>query len=701
MSRQRRPVRSHQNADRDFGVSSRRAQEQTAVEPAGLPRAPARAPSSGSGADLGLWARHLAGSVGGMDAGEAFEQAASGGGGLPFQKEMEDAFGADLSGVKATRGQKETLDGIGAKAATDGERVAFADASPDKKTVAHEVAHVMQKRAGGGQGVRGKLSSAGDASEREADQVADVVAAGGPAPAVAGGLGGAGVLREENESSPDQDHCQEVLTPWGTAPKEAPLIGELLGHLGNTNLRVPIAFDQTIELGGASATLGVELDVPATAGQEQGVTGKVTLVTTGDNVQGRSSFDFATGEVGVGASIFGAGLDLTHGPDALTMAAKLDVLGAIFGDIDAIITRRTKGALKLSLSGGGGATAVWANQPGATPRITAMSANIGADLMLDPVAVAKTWQQEIKAAELAASTPEEEKEEHADGMNDMPGRDLKTSTDAKVTIGGADWTLTLSTDLLRQKMGGGAAFTVDTKEGADGQLETTTAKTSAHVTVAVGPIHLKITVWDDQGVAIGSPKERKELGDAVFTLALDEAFAAAGKEPTSLQDQQAMAQRINRRYRARMKHWMKQAKKRVSSVVKETDTGIEVTEYDVANLHIPMPVAEKRVPYVEHTAADSWVLERNFLSFVKTDPVRKRINGWVTRTGNIAMESPEDGAQWGQDRRGMDWAKKMGDHAKVIELADRILAADGVPKRVRDSAAKDKRKAEQALKKRR
>jgi len=59
---------------------------------------------------------------------------------------MERAFHADLSQVRAWTGRGSELAGLGAFAAASREEVAFRSATPDRFTVAHEVAHVLQFR---------------------------------------------------------------------------------------------------------------------------------------------------------------------------------------------------------------------------------------------------------------------------------------------------------------------------------------------------------------------------------------------------------------------------------------------------------------------------------------------------------------------------------------------------------------------------
>jgi hypothetical protein len=98
-------------------------------------------------------------------------------GDLPFRPEMEAAFGRDLSAVRAST-EPAAMASLGAEAATLGDRVAFASATPDRRLVAHELTHVVQNQGGGGIASRGVLSDRGSAAEREAEAVADRVASG-------------------------------------------------------------------------------------------------------------------------------------------------------------------------------------------------------------------------------------------------------------------------------------------------------------------------------------------------------------------------------------------------------------------------------------------------------------------------------------------------------------------------------------------
>src|SRR5688572_29740814 len=84
--------------------------------------------------------------------GEAFAQATDGASReVPHRSEMERAFGESFAGVRAYTGEGASagLDALGARAAAQGETVAFRDAEPSKELVAHELTHVVQGRRGG------------------------------------------------------------------------------------------------------------------------------------------------------------------------------------------------------------------------------------------------------------------------------------------------------------------------------------------------------------------------------------------------------------------------------------------------------------------------------------------------------------------------------------------------------------------------
>lgn len=119
--------------------------------------------------------------------GHAFDTASSGpASALPHRERMEAAFGQSFAGVSAHVGTTQTRRGLarlGARAAAHGDRVAFADADPSMADVAHELAHVVQQRAGGSAvQCASRVSGPGDRAEQAAERAAAAVVDGGPLP---------------------------------------------------------------------------------------------------------------------------------------------------------------------------------------------------------------------------------------------------------------------------------------------------------------------------------------------------------------------------------------------------------------------------------------------------------------------------------------------------------------------------------------
>lgn len=91
---------------------------------------------------------------------------------LPYKMEMEAAFGQSFDGVSAFHDASAVLGASGVEAASQGDTVVFSSANPPKETVAHELAHVAQRRDPA-------TRAAGIASsEEEADKVAAAACAG-------------------------------------------------------------------------------------------------------------------------------------------------------------------------------------------------------------------------------------------------------------------------------------------------------------------------------------------------------------------------------------------------------------------------------------------------------------------------------------------------------------------------------------------
>jgi len=121
---------------------------------------------------------------------------------------------------------------MGASAAAQGDTVIFRDAAPSKETVAHEVAHVVQARDGGGGGAG--VTSPSDAVEREARDVAPRAAAGEPV-SVSQGAGGA-IAREDEEAAADPVSQIRVALDDDEENEAIRLMGTLSAGQANTVL---------------------------------------------------------------------------------------------------------------------------------------------------------------------------------------------------------------------------------------------------------------------------------------------------------------------------------------------------------------------------------------------------------------------------------------------------------------------------------
>ncbi|MEL6180091.1 MAG: DUF4157 domain-containing protein, partial [Myxococcota bacterium] len=71
---------------------------------------------------------------------------------LPYRERLESGFGVDLSGVRVhtDAAAVQASRAIGAQAYTMGNNIALAQPNPSQELMAHEVAHVIQQRAGSG-----------------------------------------------------------------------------------------------------------------------------------------------------------------------------------------------------------------------------------------------------------------------------------------------------------------------------------------------------------------------------------------------------------------------------------------------------------------------------------------------------------------------------------------------------------------------
>lgn len=153
---------------------------------------------------------------------------------LPFLEQLQNAFYPhDLRRIRAHvgRGAAEASRRIGASAYTRGEDIAFRDA-PDLATTAHEVAHVIQQRAG--VSLPGGVGQLDDPYEREAERVADQVATGIPVrPDAMGGVHGepggvpGGAVQMSVSVIPDEQFFDTLKVAIIGAPSPAEI---RLGH---------------------------------------------------------------------------------------------------------------------------------------------------------------------------------------------------------------------------------------------------------------------------------------------------------------------------------------------------------------------------------------------------------------------------------------------------------------------------------------
>jgi hypothetical protein len=126
---------------------------------------------------------------------------ASGGSSLPYLSDIQAAFGRhDVSDVQAhsDSAAQSASAAIGAEAYASGSDIAFAG-NPDKSTVAHEAAHVVQQRAG--VSLSGGVGQAGDPYERHADAVADAVVQGKSAEPILDQMAGGGARETVQKKS--------------------------------------------------------------------------------------------------------------------------------------------------------------------------------------------------------------------------------------------------------------------------------------------------------------------------------------------------------------------------------------------------------------------------------------------------------------------------------------------------------------------
>ncbi len=105
----------------------------------------------------------------------------------PTRAEMESSFGADFSDVRIHHDDAAATSAraVGARAYTVGSEIVLDAGAHDRRTMAHELAHVVQQRSGPVEGRPGpggiSVSDPDDRFERAAEETADRVISGRPA----------------------------------------------------------------------------------------------------------------------------------------------------------------------------------------------------------------------------------------------------------------------------------------------------------------------------------------------------------------------------------------------------------------------------------------------------------------------------------------------------------------------------------------
>ncbi|WP_398862671.1 eCIS core domain-containing protein [Streptomyces sp. C11-1] len=163
----------------------------------------------------------------------------------PLRREMEGRLGADFSAVRihADSVAQRSAAEIGARAYTSGDHVVLTDGGQDKRTLAHELTHVIQQRQGPVEGTDTggglRVSDPGDRFEREAEanatrvmaapvRCADAEAGAAPSPA-----SGTGAVVQRKGSDPlgpslpaEERRADGLLGRWKALTRTQPEPGD-------------------------------------------------------------------------------------------------------------------------------------------------------------------------------------------------------------------------------------------------------------------------------------------------------------------------------------------------------------------------------------------------------------------------------------------------------------------------------------------
>ncbi len=167
------------------------------------------------------------------------------GGGQPLEggtrAQMEGALGQDLSDVRVHRGQEAAASAasVQARAYTVGNDVVLGDgvepgSAAGHKTLAHELTHVLQQRAGPVDGTPApggiRVSSPSDPFEQAAESTAEAVTSGTPAPtpAAPGSSAGPSAQRQAGPEEEEEELQGSFLQRQEVPEEEEELQGSFL-----------------------------------------------------------------------------------------------------------------------------------------------------------------------------------------------------------------------------------------------------------------------------------------------------------------------------------------------------------------------------------------------------------------------------------------------------------------------------------------
>jgi hypothetical protein len=159
---------------------------------------------------------------------------------LPYRAEMERSFGRPLDHVQAYTGVGHELAPYDARALATGNVVVFADASPSRALVAHEVTHTVQNQQAGAAAAMasGVVAPHDSPAEAEADAIAGLVAAHGTGvrlpPITAAPAAHVQLAPKLLVPDPDLSPHPTILVPDANHPARRDLDGDQVIQTGTT-----------------------------------------------------------------------------------------------------------------------------------------------------------------------------------------------------------------------------------------------------------------------------------------------------------------------------------------------------------------------------------------------------------------------------------------------------------------------------------